>query len=422
MSACTKNRKDVHHWVDSPSVVDARSRDVVMASPLRVMVQYNCIPHYRQRLFHHLSACSDCEFTIVADSEPDTPFLRVIPVTEEDGIRAVQVRTKVVQVPLLPALRWQPEALRYVLHYRPDVIIALGSPYSLTAWVLCMIGKVMGIPVLLWTHGVLERERGPRWWVRAVFYRLAHALVLYGDYAKEILLERGYRSDRLHVVYNSLDYDTQSHIDAEISHEAREFFRMAMGVGVEERLVVFTGRLQAVKRLDLLLEAVGILKTRGKVVHVALVGHGAEREALAKLAEQLDVAPLIHFLGESYDERYLGLILGAGDLCVIPSGAGLSVMHALAFGTPVLLHDNLSKHFPEWEAVQDGITGIFYRYGDVCDLALKMERQLFPTPAKARMTSACRTVIRERYNPHAQVDRFVRAVRLSNQQMRRSRS
>lgn len=422
MSIYTKDSWDVQHVDDLPSVSDTRSRHVVMSSPLRVMVQYNCIPHYRRRLFRHLSACPDCEFTIVADSEPDTPFLRVVPVAEEDGIRAVQVRTKVLNLPLLPALRWQPDALRFVLRYRPDVIIALGSPYSLTAWVLCMIGKVLGIPVLLWTHGVLQRERGPRWWVRSVFYRLAHALVLYGDYAKQILLQKGFRSDRLHVVYNSLDYDTQSRIDAEVSHEVHELFRGSMGVGPNERLVVFTGRLQAVKRLDLLLEAIGVLKTHGRVVHVALVGDGAERERLGELAEQLNIVPLVHFLGESYDEQYLGRVLGAGDLCVIPSGAGLSVMHALTFGTPVLLHDNLSQHFPEWEAVQDGITGVFYRYGDVRDMALKMERQLFPTSAKARMASACRTVIRDRYNPLAQVDRFVGVVRLSNRQMRRTRS
>lgn len=399
-------------------VLNNRSLDNDMVRPLRVVVQYNCIPHYRRRLFSHLSACSDCEFIIVADSEPDTPFLKVVPVAEDNGIRAVQVRTRVLNLPLLPTLHWQPGALRYVLRYRPDVVIALGSPYSLTAWGLCLLGKVVGIPVLLWTHGVLQEERGSRWWMRSVFYRLAHALVLYGDHAKQILLRKRFCGDRLHVVYNSLDYDAQSHIDAEISNEEQALFRASLNIGQDERLVVFTGRLEAVKRLDLLIEAISLLKARGRVVHAALVGHGAEREALAKLAEQLDVAPLIHFLGENYDERYLGLVLGAGDLCVIPSGAGLSVMHALAFGTPILLHDNLSKHFPEWEAVQDGITGLFYRYGDVCDMALKMERQLFPTSAKARMASACRAVIRDRYNPVAQVEWFVRAVRLSNQQMR----
>lgn len=416
MSTYTKNSWQDYLIDEARSASDTRSWDALALSPLRVMVQYNCIPHYRQSLFTKLSSCPDCEFTIVADSKSDTPFLKVVPSAPETGIRAVAVRTRELNIPFLPGLQLQPGALRYVFQHRPDVVIVLGSPYSLTGWALCLLGKVLGIPVLLWTHGVLEEECGPRWWVRSVFYRLAHALVLYGDHAKSILLRKGFREDRLHVVYNSLDYNTQSRIDSEISDDERASYRASLGVGRDERLVVFTGRLQAVKRLDLLIRSIRVLKTRGKVVHAALVGHGAERERLAELAEQLNVAHLIHFLGESYDERYLGLVLGAGDLCVVPSGAGLSVIHALTFGTPVLLHDNLSWHFPEWEAVQEGVTGAFYKNGDIWDLSVKMEQQLFPISAKARMASACRAVIRDRYNPSAQLVRFVTAVRLSSQQ------
>lgn len=414
--------QQAYSMFEAQSASEGRAEEIIEASTLRVMIQYNCIPHYRWRLFRHLSSCHDCEFTVVADSEPDTPFLKVVPAVKESGIRAVRVHTRILNIPFMPALYWQLGAVQYVVRHRPDVVVALGSPYSLTAWALCLIGKVLGIPVLLWTHGLLEEERGLHWWMRSVFYKSAHGLLLYGDHAKTLLLERGFSMDRLHVVYNSLDYDVQSRIDAEMSDEARASFRASLGIDQNGRLVVFTGRLQAVKRLDLLLEAVSMLKGRGRVVHVALVGDGAERERLTELAEQLNIAPLVHFLGESYDERYLGLVLGAGDLCVIPSGAGLSVIHALAFGTPVLLHDNLNQHGPEWEAVQSGVTGMFYRNGDVCDMALKMEQQLFPTSAKARMALACRTVIHDRYNPLIQVDRFVTAVRLSTQQKRGIRS
>ena len=88
-------------------------------------------------------------------------------------------------------------------------------------------------------------------------------------------------------------------------------------------------------------------------------------------------------------------------------------MHALVFGTPVLLHDRVEHHFPEWEAVTEGKTGFFYRYGDVHDLAAKMEKAIFPVSAKNNMADACKAVINEKYNPHRQVETFVRAVRES---------
>ena len=101
----------------------------------------------------------------------------------------------------------------------------------------------------------------------------------------------------------------------------------------------------------------------------------------------------------------------AADLSVIPSGAGLSVIHSMVFGTPVLLHDRLEYHGPEWEAVEEGKTGFFYKYDDVNDLAEKMETALYPVPRKQGMEAACKQMIHERYNPHKQVNIFVDAVR-----------
>ena len=360
-----------------------------------------------------MSQREDVHFTIVADPNPDTPFLKTV--TEGDGraIRSVRAETQIIRLPKMPELSWQPQAVLRMLRERPDAVIALGSPYSLTAWALLLVGRARGVPVLLWSHGLLKEEAGPKWWLRRALYRLATGLLLYGDYAKELLCKKGFDPGSMHVIYNSLDYDVQTQIAAQLGANEIRQFRSLLGVNEGERLVVFTGRLQPVKRLDMLIRAVGILAQQGKRVHVALVGEGSAREDLARLAREVGVEGHVHFLGESYDEHHLGLVVGASDLSVIPSGAGLSIMHALVFGTPVLIHDRVEHHFPEWEAVIDGETGFFYRYGDINDLAAKMEQAIFPVPAKSTMANACKAVINEKYNPHRQVETFVRAVRES---------
>ncbi len=376
----------------------------------RTLIQYNCIPHYRARVFELLSKNDQVHFTVMASPEPDTPYLKTLKGDEGRSIRTVYANIHIIRIPFFPDIYWQPGAVKILLRERPDAVIALGSPYSLTAWMLSIGGKALGIPVLLWGHGLLADERGPKWWLRRALYRLAAGQLLYGDHARELLQLKGFDVDSLYVVYNSLDFDVQLQIAAEQSDEQISSFRNSLGISQGEGLVVFTGRLQVVKRLDLLLEAVARLMLRGFRVHVALVGEGGERIKLEQLAVQLNITDLVHFLGESYDERYLGLVVGASDLSVIPSGAGLSIMHALVFGTPVLIHDRLEHHFPEWEAVIDGKTGFFYRYGDVGDLAEKMEQAIFPVSVKNSMADACKTVILTKYNPHRQVETFVRAV------------
>jgi glycosyltransferase involved in cell wall biosynthesis len=381
--------------------------------PLRVLLQYNCVPHYRARLFELLCQQSDIHVTIAADSEPDTPFLRTISGGQERLFRHVCTVTKSCVLPGGVVLSWQPSALTLMREQKPDAVIALGSVYSLTAWVLCVMGRLIHIPVLLWGHGLLGNETGIKWWIRRALYRLAAGHLLYGDYAQDLLAKKGFPRNTLSVVYNSLDYDLQAQIASELKDHDIGTWRESIGVKPDERVVVFTGRLEPVKRLDMLVEAVGVLAKKGKRIHIVLVGEGRERTRLTRLAAERGLSDLIHFLGASYDERFLGLVLGSSDLCVIPSGAGLSIMHALVFGTPVLLHNRSDAHFPEWEAVQEGITGFFYRYGKVDDMAEKMDVALFPYPKKAAMAEACKRVIRERYNPHRQVEIFADAIRRS---------
>ncbi|MDR4468511.1 MAG: glycosyltransferase family 4 protein [Nitrospira sp.] len=254
------------------------------------------------------------------------------------------------------------------------------------------------MPVLLWTHGLQGDESGLKWLVRSGLFRLSRGLLLYGDHAKRLLTAKGFPPDRLHVIYNSLDDVGQSLVSGQITPEDCAQFRHSLGVGAQEGLICFTGRLQPVKRLPWLLRALHLVAQRGRNVHLVLVGDGSEQPVLNALAADLGLAGFVHFLGATYDESRLGLVLSASDLAVIPSGAGLSIMHALGYGTPVLLHDRAEEHFPEWEAVKEGETGWFYRYDDVSDCAEKIIDALFPLPRKSIMAAACRKMINSRYN------------------------
>lgn len=375
----------------------------------RVYIQQNCIAHYREAVFALLSSNKEIEFTFIADSEPDTPYMKVLQ-WDASRIRRQYARTQILKLPMIPALFWQPGAIAIVARDKPDLVITLGNPYSLTTWALLCIGCLYGIPTLLWGHGLLERESGPKWFIRKMLFKLAAGQLLYGDYAKKLLVESGFASDTLHVVYNSLNYDQQASIAKEISAKDITEFRRSLGL-LGKRLIVFTGRLQPVKKLDLLLQAIAEISRRGPQIHLLLVGEGSEKERLQLLAQRLEIEPAVHFLGAHYDEHFLGLVLSASDISVVPSGAGLSVIHAMAFGTPVIIHDRLDQHFPEWEAVQEGITGFFYKYDDVHDLSLKIEQALFPISCKVQMSAACQSIIRARYNPNRQVETIVNLVR-----------
>ncbi len=373
-----------------------------------VVLQQVCIPHYRQRLLETLGMDSRVRFLVVADPEADVPFLPLSGAPNRYEFEAASQR--VIRLPLGLALSWQPTAVKAVVRHRPDVVIAQGSPYELTAWILTVVGRIFRIPVLLWTHGIQGEEAGVKWMVRSWLFRLSRGLLLYGDHAKRLLVAKGFAADRLHVIYNSLDDHQQIAVSERITPDDRETFRRSLGIVESERLICFTGRLQPVKRLPWLLRALQLVVHQGRNVHLVLVGDGSERPTLTSLVDELRLARFVHFLGATYDEARLGLVLSASDLAVVPSGAGLSVMHALGYGTPVLLHDKVEEHFPEWEAVKEGETGWFYRYDDLSDCAEKIIYALFPFPQKPAMVGACRLVIKSRYNTSTHADLFIKSI------------
>lgn len=376
-------------------------------APLAVL-QQACIPHYRRRLFEALGFDGRCRFRILADPSVEVPYLMLS--AAPNGCEFEPAKQYVMKLPFRLSLSWQPRAVTTVVRDRPKVVIAQGSPYDLTAWALSIVGRILGIPVLLWTHGLQGDEVGLKWRVRSWLYRLSHGLLLYGDHAKHLLLTKGFEADRLHVIYNSLDNGEQTSVARRITPQDCEALRRSLGIEASERLMCFTGRLQPVKQLPWLLHALHLVIQRGKRVHLALVGDGSERAVLESLSNELGLTDLVHFLGASYEESRLGLVISASDLAVVPSGAGLSVMHALAYGTPVLLHDKVEEHFPEWEAVKEGETGWFYRFEDLSDCVEKIIDALFPSPRKPTMAAACRAMIADRYNTTRHAGLFISAI------------
>lgn len=376
----------------------------------QVMLQNDCIAHYRRDIYSLLCANDRVCCTVVAGAQPSAPFLKALTKGDRHGIRHFSAPVRGFQLPGGLRLTWQPGAVRYLLREHPDLIIALGSPYSITAWALALLGRIRKTPVLLWGHGLLTDEQGPKWWVRRAFYRLAWGHLLYGDDAKTLLQKKGFPANRLYVVYNSLNYDEQNRCAKILSPGVRITTRASLGLPLESRVIIFTGRLEPVKRLDLLVEAISVLKSRGRDVRAIIVGDGRERSALETLANEHGVEEHFRFLGEKYDEQTLAELYDASDLAVIPSGAGLSVIHALTYGVPVLIHDRVSEHFPEREAVLPGKTGFVYQYGDAHHMAEQIDDALFPEAKRPQMLESCRSVVQEKYNPHRQIETILSAI------------
>ena len=128
--------------------------------------------------------------------------------------------------------------------------------------------------------------------------------------------------------------------DREMFHPLdREQARRKLGLS-GSKIVLYVGRITAVKGVDILLRAVGSMDEREGLQIVIIGGdpEGAEVTGLQRLAAELGIQHQLLFRG-SVPQSTLPLYYSAADVCVVPSyyeTFGLVAVEAMACGTPVV--------------------------------------------------------------------------------------
>jgi D-inositol-3-phosphate glycosyltransferase len=116
--------------------------------------------------------------------------------------------------------------------------------------------------------------------------------------------------------------------------------RSILGFG-SEKILLFVGRLDPLKGLDRLLQAVPLLKQQDNVRLIIIGGDETSREEVARLqnlSRELGINDKVTFQGLVKQDR-LKYYYSAADVCVVPSyyeSFGLVTLESLACGTPVV--------------------------------------------------------------------------------------
>lgn len=275
-------------------------------------------------------------------------------------------------------------------------LILTGDPQILSNWVILLLAKLFGKKTFLWTHGWYGREKGGIKLIKKIYLSLASGLLLYGDYAKQLLQKEGFPDEKLIPIYNSLNYDRQLLIRNNLK---------ATTIYVDHfknnnPVLIYIGRIQKIKRLNLLLESINKLNNKGVFVNLVIVGGKSDGfEDLEEDISKYKLESQVWVYGPSYDEEINGVLLYNANICVSPGNVGLSAVHSLMFGTPVITHNHFSEQMPEFETVIDGVTGVFFQENNVDDLADKIELLIKNKIEKKN----CFKVIDDKWNPDAQI-------------------
>nr|WP_312637886.1 glycosyltransferase family 4 protein [Rhodococcus qingshengii] len=175
----------------------------------------------------------------------------------------------------------------------------------------------------------------------------------------------------------------------------------------DSALVAVIGRVDPVKGIDTLIEAVSQIRSRGKDLHLVIVGRsspGNERYGENLRRKAAELAPgAVRFVGQRND---VAAILRSVDILCVPSVRepfGLIAIEAMSVGTPVVA----SRTDGFLDYVVDGENGLLSVPGDSADVAGRILSLLDDRQLRARLVTGARRSVLEDHAVSARADRLI---------------
>ena len=357
-------------------------------SKVKLCCIFNYAPLYRKSIFKKIDSEFDSQFCF-DDLESDIAKMDYSDFNKEPIILHDR---NVLGSPL----RWRSGLLRLVFKdYKHYLVIGDGN---ISYFLFIPFCHLLGKKVYAWGHGYKSFSGKMGWFLRWLANSFDEFFI-YGEGGKKRMIDLGVQESKISVIYNSLNegVDPVNQVNLKSNLFSSHF-------GNTFPVLVFVGRLTKIKQLDWVINAQVHHRSKGLHYNVIFIGDGTEKNNLLEMVKVHNLEEQVWFYGLCYNDEELSSLLYNCDLCVSPGNVGLTALHAMSYGTPVVSNDDFETQMPEYETIVPGYTGDLYKKGSFTDFCNKIENWLSLKKDRELIRNNCYKIVNDKFNSHYQID------------------
>lgn len=187
---------------------------------------------------------------------------------------------------------------------------------------------------------------------KRLYYKNVDFWFPYTESMAKLLKDAGFNSEKIAVIYNTIDILKIQEFKNSIPEEEIKSRRLELGIGGFP-IGIFCGRMYKEKRIDFLIEACIKIKERQPDFYMIFIGDGEDSYKIEEAAKKY---AWIKYVGPTFD-RGKALYFKMADVFLSPGLVGLSIIESFALEVPMVTTD-YPYHSAEIEYLRNQENGV----------------------------------------------------------------
>lgn len=315
----------------------------------KILFLTNVITPYMDDLFNNLAEYKEVDFEVAACAykEPDREW-------DLKYLDAARYKYFVLKDSFLFQI---PKQIRFVyfgglsllkrlISEKYDAVVFKGGTRFIGPFYAC-IARLLGMNTVLWEeNSIATTDTLLKKVFKALYVNklLFSNFIVYGTPVKELILKFNPNSeDKIHFAYSPIDNDKYRNSYLRLKNK-KNLIKKSLGIGLDEKVVLYIGRFVSEKNLPSLIDAFAIMaKASDEKIKGLIVGGGMLKDQLQDQINRLnlnDMVSLINF----QEFNKIAMFYAIADVFVLPSEReawGLVINEAMNFKLPIVVSDKV---------------------------------------------------------------------------------